>query len=108
MTKREYEPYTNTAPCPRCGYPEAIDNGPYQPSFADDELGPVDPEVHMMICGRCGKPFDVAPEAAIERRRQWVQSQHDLGRHQCCSSADCESVRLGRWEDSPNRGGQHP
>jgi hypothetical protein len=45
--------------CPRCGYIEARDAGPYESDWTDDALGgPPDPRVHLMWCGRCGKPFD--------------------------------------------------
>jgi hypothetical protein len=53
--------YPDPYPCPRCGYPETVDAGPYEPSGLDTALGPVDPEVHLMWCGRCGKPFDAGP-----------------------------------------------
>jgi hypothetical protein len=58
----DYEHYS--APCPRCGYPEARDDGPYPPDPASDAAfgGPPDPEVHLLWCGRCGKPFDVGPD----------------------------------------------
>lgn len=53
-----YEPYH--LDCPRCGYPESIDRGPYEPSPLDEGLWPpLDPRVHCLWCGRCGKPFDV-------------------------------------------------
>ena len=53
--------YTTCA-CPRCGYPETRDDGPYESHPADVLLGEVDPRVHLMWCGRCGKPFDAAPD----------------------------------------------
>jgi DNA-directed RNA polymerase subunit RPC12/RpoP len=53
-----YEPYTD-AECPRCGYTEARDDGPYEPHWLDRGLPPLDPRVHLMWCGRCGRPFDV-------------------------------------------------
>jgi hypothetical protein len=61
-----YEVYTDVE-CPRCGYTEARDAGPYEPDpLTDDELGgPTDPRVHLMWCGRCGGPFDVAPAEDI-------------------------------------------
>jgi rubrerythrin len=56
--KAAYEIYTDVV-CPRCGYTEARDAGPYEPDWTDAELGPVDDRVHLMWCGRCGGPFDV-------------------------------------------------
>jgi len=52
-----------SCPCPRCGYPESRDDGPYQADpFYDAKLGgPPDPRIHLMWCGRCGKPFDAGP-----------------------------------------------
>jgi hypothetical protein len=58
-----YEPYTN-AECPRCGCPAGHrDDGPYEPHPLDElgALPPVDPDVHLLWCGFCGKPFDVSP-----------------------------------------------
>jgi hypothetical protein len=57
-----YDPYG--CPCPRCGYPETVDKGPYEyiPALDDELGGPPDPRVHLMWCGRCGKPFDAGPE----------------------------------------------
>lgn len=56
------EPYE--CPCPRCGYPKTVDLGPYEyvPGLDDALGGPPDPRVHLMQCGRCGKPFDAGPE----------------------------------------------
>ena len=56
-----YETYA--CPCPRCGYPETRDDGPYDyiPGIDDQLGGPPDPAVHLMWCGRCGKPFDAGP-----------------------------------------------
>jgi hypothetical protein len=49
-----------SAACPRCGYGESVDLGPYEyyPKFDDPLGGPPEPRVHLLICGRCGKPFD--------------------------------------------------
>jgi len=50
--------------CPVCGYPGThIDHGPYQPHPLDEigGLPPVDPRVHYLTCGLCGKGFDAAP-----------------------------------------------
>jgi DNA-directed RNA polymerase subunit RPC12/RpoP len=61
MTMTTYEAYTDVE-CPRCGYTEARDDGPYSYHPFDDELGGTpDPHIHLMWCGRCGKPFDVGP-----------------------------------------------
>ena len=58
-----HEPYS--CPCPRCGYPETQDHGPYAPDPFYDMLmdPPYSAEVHLMTCGRCGKPFDAGPDA---------------------------------------------
>lgn len=52
--------------CPRCGYPEPVDHGPYEydPEFDDALGGPPDPRVHLLWCGRCGKPFDAIDDSA--------------------------------------------
>jgi hypothetical protein len=84
---------TYDAECPRCGYPETRDHGPYEPRPSDAVLGPVDPDVHMMTCGRCGDVFDVGTPAAHQRRAEWTESQHQLGAHQCCDPASCRHVR---------------
>jgi len=55
-----YERYNSE--CPRCGYPETRDDGPYKPHWTDATLSPpLDPRTHLMWCGRCGKPFDACP-----------------------------------------------
>jgi hypothetical protein len=59
-----YEAYC--CPCPRCGYPDSVDDGPYAAAPSDAELGPPDPLVHLLWCGRCGKPFDVGPDGPAE------------------------------------------
>lgn len=61
MTTTTTETYS--CPCPRCGYPESRDAGPYDYIGAlDDALGgQPDPRIHLMWCGRCGKPFDAGP-----------------------------------------------
>lgn len=88
-----YEPYVN-AECPRCGYTECRDDGPYEPGpiEAAGILPPVDPSVHLLWCGRCGKPFDAAPPEAHERQRAWTAAQHEAGRHQCCDPAGCPAA----------------
>jgi hypothetical protein len=95
-----YETYSSA--CPRCGYPETIDAGPYEPSWTDAELGPPGPDIHLLWCGRCGKPFDAGPPEAAGRQQQWAESQHQIGRHQCCDPATCETARQLR--DSHRRG----
>jgi len=61
-TKTDYEPYL--VPCPRCGYPDSRDDGPYEPHWTDAALGgPPDPRVHLLWCAACGKPFDAGPGA---------------------------------------------
>jgi hypothetical protein len=52
-----------SCPCPRCGYPETSDAGPYvhEPVYDDKLGGPPDPRIHLMWCGRCGGPFDAGP-----------------------------------------------
>jgi len=57
-----YEIYDDV-PCPRCGYTECRDDGPYDYiPWLDDPLGGApDPKVHLLWCGRCGKPFDAGP-----------------------------------------------
>ena len=57
---------TYSCPCPRCGYPESRDDGPYDyvPQFDDALGGPPGPRVHLLWCGRCGKPFDAGPAAS--------------------------------------------
>jgi hypothetical protein len=72
-SKQPYEPYVNVE-CPVCGYGEAIDHGPYEPHPSDEILGPVDPDVHYLTCGRCGKGWDAAPPEAIERYISWLES----------------------------------
>ncbi len=62
MTTTPYEPYVGVD-CPRCGYPETVDQGPYDyiPGLDDHLGGPPDPAVHLLWCGRCSKPFDAGP-----------------------------------------------
>jgi DNA-directed RNA polymerase subunit RPC12/RpoP len=57
-----YPIYDDTE-CPRCGNTEGNhDDGPYSYHPFDDQLGGTpDPRIHLMWCGQCGKPFDVAP-----------------------------------------------
>lgn len=64
MTGPAYEIYS--CDCPRCGYPESRDDGPYEPCALDGPLGVPDPRVHLMWCGRCGKPFDAGHDHTRE------------------------------------------
>lgn len=55
-----WEPYGT--PCPRCGYTETQDHGPYEYSPFDEALGgPPDHQLHYLSCGQCGKGFDAGP-----------------------------------------------
>jgi hypothetical protein len=58
----------NDTECPRCGNTRNNrDAGPYEyiPEL-DDALGGVpDPKVHLIWCGACFKPFDVAPQEMV-------------------------------------------
>lgn len=89
-----------TGECPVCGYTELIDWGPYEPSipWVDDQLSPIDPEVHLMSCGRCGKLHDRGTEASIERQRAWIQQRHDGGIHHNCDPGECAWAAMGIWE----------
>ena len=60
-----YEPH-DTA-CPRCGYPETVDRGPYEVAFPEMTADHGCPEVHYLTCGRCGKGFDAGPEEAAAK-----------------------------------------
>lgn len=59
-----YEIYE--CPCPRCGCPDSLDQGPYDyiPGLDDALGGPPDPRVHLLWCRGCRKPFDAGPPQA--------------------------------------------
>lgn len=51
MSQPAYEHYLT--PCPRCGYPETMDSGPYpNPPESEDQA------LHLIHCPRCGKESD--------------------------------------------------
>jgi DNA-directed RNA polymerase subunit RPC12/RpoP len=100
MTGATYEAYTDVE-CPRCGYTEARDAGPYEylPGI-DDKLGGVPhPTVHLMWCGRCGKSFDVAPAEGWEHKRAQVEAMHERGDHHCCDPDTCAWAAMKIWEE---------
>lgn len=82
-----YEIYTDVE-CPRCGYTEARDAGPYEPSWLDEGLPPLDSRVHLMWCGRCGGPFDVI---------QVENPCETCGQH---APADSDGLLLQTWSDT--------
>lgn len=90
-----------SCPCPRCGYPETQDFGPYEPDPSDAIIGPVDPEIHYLECGRCGCGFDAGTEAAAGHRQAWTREQHELGIHHTCDPAACARAAMGIWTESP-------
>jgi len=62
-----YEVYAGTE-CPRCGNAEGNrDCGPYEVAFPAATADHGCPEVHYVICGRCGKGFDAGPARVAAR-----------------------------------------
>lgn len=51
MSQPAYEQYL--IPCPRCGYPETMDTGPYK-NLPESE----DQALHLIYCPSCGKESD--------------------------------------------------
>ena len=84
---------TYSCACPRCGYPETRDSGPYDPHPFDAALGTPDPAIHLMWCGRCGKPFDAGP-ADVPCPRCGDRGHRDP--HSACGSDGCNCDVLNR------------
>lgn len=101
--KPAYEIYDDVQ-CPRCGYSECRDTGPYTDYWPgiDEQLPPVDDGIHYLVCGRCGKGFDAVDDDApiIARRAAWVKARHDGGSHHGCDPAACAWAAMGIWESA--------
>ena len=88
-----YEHYNSE--CPRCGYPETRDDGPYEPHWADASLSPpLDPRTHLMWCGRCGKPFDACPAEDPESATRPIDAETFAALCNLLHSTHCDQMDL--------------